>query len=84
VEKALQLQCLEPDPYAQAAVNEEDPSFADDYPNTTQWRDADGNYCFAAYRRFVDERDMFVHHCAGLDDRWWCAGTRPQIDVLGL
>jgi hypothetical protein len=38
---------LVPDPRAQAAVNEEDPAFADKVPNGTQW----GDNCYLAFSK---------------------------------
>ena len=42
---------LTPDPYAQAAVNEADPAFADQHPNGTQWKDPNGRWCFVTFNR---------------------------------
>ncbi len=65
------------DPYSVAAVNEDDPAFADDHPNATHWKDAAGKWCFAAFSRWYDERDVRVYR---IDDdwggRWWFAGVR--------
>lgn len=66
---------LVPDPRAQAAVNEEDPTFANEHPNGTQWGD---NCCLTFFRwrgeRYVD--------CYRFDDawhdRWWLSGV-PQV-----
>lgn len=63
---------LVPDPRAQAAVNEADPSFADTYPNGSQW----GNNCCLAFRRWDGGRDVY---CDRYDrvwhDGWWLAGV---------
>ena len=68
---------FKPDPYAQAAVNEADPAFADDHPNGSQWKDADGNWCFAAFYRWNDERHVNVNrHDYDWGDGWWFAGVR--------
>ncbi len=72
--KAYEERGLVPDPYAQAAVNEADPAFADEHPNGTHWKDADGKWCYAAFDRSVSERFVFVHR-SGSD--WavvWCFG----------
>ena len=54
---------LVPDPRAQAAVNEEDPAFADTYPNGSQW----GDNCCLAFDRWGGERSV---HCSRVDDDW--------------
>ncbi len=69
---------LKPDPYAQAQVNIDDPSFADECPNGTHWEDADGKWNFAAFPRWrgggrdvrVDRRD------SGWHGGWRFAGVR--------
>ncbi len=68
---------LAPDPYAQAAVNKADPAFADEHPNGTHWKSADGKWCFVAFRRGDSERNVFVGRidCDWNDD-WWFAGVR--------
>jgi hypothetical protein len=43
---------LVPHPYGVAAVNEDDPTFADEHPNGTQWVDKDGKHCYLAFRRW--------------------------------
>lgn len=60
------------DPVGLAAINEDDPAFADTHPNGTQWKDADGNYCCAVFRCWDAERRVRVRQ----DDlawlaRWW-------------
>ena len=65
------------DPYSLAAVNEADPAFADEYPNSTHWKDAAGKWCFAAFRRWGVGRGLDVGRG---DDvwsvSWWFAGVR--------
>lgn len=68
---------LTPDPYAQAAVNEADPAFADKHPNGTHWQDAKGNWCLVTFNRFDDGRRVSVNRNS--DDwggGWWFAGVR--------
>ncbi len=63
---------LVPDPRAQAAANEADPSFADEHPNGSQW----GNDCCLAFGRWGDGRD--VDCCRddyGWDDSWFLCGV---------
>src|SRR3989344_207932 len=75
LEKQYELRGLIPaDPYSQAAVNEQDPSFADDDPNGTHWQDANGNWCFAAFVRWRGGRGVSVRRCDGAwGGRWWLA-----------
>jgi len=65
------------DPYTLAAVNEADPAFADDHPNTTHWKVSSGKWCYAVFNRWSDERRVFVHRVV-YDWRgpWWFAGLR--------
>jgi hypothetical protein len=72
LEKEYELRGLKAaDPYSLSAVNEVDPTFADDHPNCTQW-------CYAAFRQWVvDERDVGVYrHDYDWRDDWWFAGCR--------
>jgi len=55
------------DPFSLTAVNEEDPAFADEKPNATHWKDAEGKWCFAAFDRWGDGRCVRVHR----HDRVW-------------
>jgi hypothetical protein len=78
LDKEYDLRGLKPaDPYSVGAINEADPAFADERPHSTYWKDSDGNWCFAAFGRWDDERDVFVNRC-GFDwhDCWWFAGTK--------
>jgi len=54
---------LVPDPRAQAAVNEDDPAFADKYPNGSQW----GNNCYLTFGRWFGGRDV---GCGRNDNDW--------------
>ncbi len=64
------------DPYSLAKVNEDDPAFADEHPNGCQWKDANGNWCFATFYRSGGERNVYVCR-SGLDwgGDWWVAGV---------
>ena len=75
--KEYEARGLEPDPYAQAAVNEADPAFADEHPNGTHWKQADGGYNFLMFYRWNDERVVGCDRRGGdwLDD-WWFGGVR--------
>lgn len=78
LEKEYELRGLKPaDPYSQAAVNEADPAFADEHPNGTHWKDADGKWCFAAFDRWDDGRKLRVDRDDDdWGDFWWFAGVR--------
>jgi hypothetical protein len=69
LEKQYALRCLKPaDPFSLAAVNEADPVFADEHPNATHWKDADGKWCYAAFHRWLGVgRGVRVRR---LDDDW--------------
>ena len=63
------------DPFSLAAVNEADPAFADEHPNATQWKDADGKWCYAAFFLWLDERRVLVRrHDYVWHGFWWFAG----------
>jgi len=78
LEKEFELRGLvHADPYSLAKVNQDDPAFADEHPNGTHWKDAEGKWCFAAFRRWGDERRVYVYrHDDVWHDRWWFAGLR--------
>ena len=80
LEKEYELRGLKPaDPYSLAAVNEADPAFADEYPNGTHWKDASGNWCYAAFNQWNDD-ERRVNVDRGDDSdwlvSWWFAGLR--------
>ncbi len=63
---------LVPDPRAQAAVNEDDPAFADEHPNGTQW---DDNCCLSFFG-WSDERGVDCSRGGdGWDGYWFLAGV---------
>lgn len=77
LEKEYELRGLKPDPYAQAAVNEADQAFADEHPNGSQWKDAEGNYCCAIFYRWHDRRYVRVNRRGDVwFDDWWFSGVR--------
>lgn len=78
LDKEYALRGLVPeDPYSLAAQNEADPAFADEHPNATHWKDANGSWCYAAFFLWRDERYVRVHRCdSDWLDRWWFAGRR--------
>ena len=68
---------LVPDQYAQGQVNKKDSVFADKYPNGSHWKDADGNWCYFAFRRWYVRRVVHVRRRGGVwGGAWWFAGVR--------
>ena len=78
LEKEYALRGLEPvDPISLAAMNEAAPAFADERPNGTHWRNAKGEWCFAAFGHWDDKRGVSVSRDGvGWNDCWWFAGVR--------
>lgn len=65
------------DLYELAAVNEADPSFANEYPNSTHWKDDNGRWCFVTFIQNIDEHKLCVYRSFGDWGRdWWFAGVR--------
>lgn len=61
------------DPRAQAAVNRDDPSFADGHPNGVQW----GKNNCAAFNRWDVEREVDVYRFdVDWNGFWWFGGVR--------
>ncbi|MGI9118120.1 MAG: hypothetical protein ACR2IQ_01050 [Minisyncoccia bacterium] len=80
LQKEYDLRGIESDPIAQMAYNEANPEFADSQPNATQWKDANGKWCYAAFFRWGgDERGVGVDRFdRGFDDGWWFGGVRKS------
>lgn len=78
IEHEFALRGLKPaDPISVAAMNEADPTFADEKPHGTHWKDVEGNWCYAAFGRWNDEREVYVLRSrCDWDDSWWFAGVR--------
>ena len=78
LEKEFELRGLKPaDPISVAAVNEADPAFADEKPHGTHWKDAKGNWCYAAFGRWLGKSWVGVYRIDFVwDDCWWFAGVR--------
>lgn len=78
LEKEFELRGLVPeDPDTLAAVNQDDPAFADDHPNATHWKDENGRWCYAAFDRWDGGRDVHVgRRGSGWRGGWWFAGRR--------
>jgi hypothetical protein len=78
LEKEYELRGLKPDPMAQAKVNQDDPVFADTYPNGCQWKNKYGKFCFAHFFRWRgDERRVYVRQRdSDWLGHWWFGGVR--------
>ena len=78
LEKEFELRGLKPaDPISVASVNEADPVLADENPHGTHWKDAKGNWCFAAFHRWYGEREVSVRRVdGGWHGLWSFAGVR--------
>jgi len=78
LENEFGLRGLKPaDPISVAAVNEDDPAFADEHPHATHWKDAQGKWCCVSFRRWFGERIVRVNHLrGGWLGYWWFAGVR--------
>lgn len=77
LEKALNRRGLKAcDPYSLAAFNEANPAFADERPNGTHWQDENGNWHFASFGRWGDERFVNVERerHGGWYEEWSFAG----------
>lgn len=68
-----------PDPYAQAQVNIDDPSFADEHPNGTQWDRKGKVASYLAFSRWYVERKVYCNRDDDdWRDYWWFAGVRKS------
>lgn len=79
LEKEYKFRGLKPaDPYSLATVNEDNFAFADEYPNSTHWKDSGGRWCYAAFHRWSGGgRSVGVRRSDfGWRVYWWFAGAR--------
>ena len=78
LEKEYEMRGLVPaDPYSLAAVNEGNPTFVDNYPNCTNWKDKNGEWYGIAFRHWTKERSVLVINSHdGWGGYWWFAGRR--------
>ena len=75
--KEYEARGLEPDPCAQASVNEDDPAFADEHPNGTHWKRADGGSNFLTFYRWSGERVVGCdRRGAEWFDDFWFGGVK--------
>lgn len=64
------------DPYGQAAVNRDDPMFAKEHPNISQWIGKDGRPCFMTFDFVGKIGSVLVNYSHGeLSYPWWVAGV---------
>lgn len=82
---ALESRGLKPDPMAQATWNEQNPAFVDKYPNSTQWKNEAGKFCYAVWGWSGDpERIVGVEeeNGRGWCDFWFACGQASRTMVL--
>lgn len=82
---------LTPDPYAQAAVNEAEPTFAEKYPNLTCWEDERYNLCYLFFTVIDGSRVVLAQqtdslHGGGLPGGycWYCGVHREKSEQSAL
>jgi hypothetical protein len=86
LDREYELRDLAPEfPDNLTAVNKADLAFADLHPNATHWRDADGTWCYAAFLRWYDARELFIDRSdkSWPHSYWWFAG-RSKRALLAL
>lgn len=78
LDKEYELRGLRPvDPYSLMQANADDLALADEHPNGTHWKNADGKWCCATFHRWDDERYVNVNRFDDdWNDYWWFAGLR--------
>lgn len=65
------------DPFTLMAWNAVNREFADTHPNTTEWLDDAGKYCYATFDRWNGKRRVDVgRDVDGWSGGWWFAGVR--------
>jgi hypothetical protein len=75
---ALESHGLKPDPMAQAAFNQANPSFADKCPNGTQWQNEAGKFCCALWSGWHGYRSVDVdvfERSLDWNDYWFACGV---------
>jgi hypothetical protein len=75
-----EIRGLVPDHYAQAQVNTDDPTFAKEHPNCSQWDCEDGKSSYLTFGQDGGGRGVGCSHRSGhvWDAGWWFAGRRPR------
>jgi len=70
---------------AQADDNAEKPEFTDTKRNACQWKDKDGNWCYAAFRRWRGEPLVNVYRLAyGWYDLWSFGGVPDESSASAV
>jgi len=65
------------DPFSLGRVNEANPAFADEHPNGTHWKDANGQWCYVTFVRWLEGRRVRVGRGDdGWITGWWVGGVR--------
>ncbi len=83
LDKEFDLRNMDGDPYGLAQLIIDDPNFADERPCGTQWRDANGNFCYGTFSRWDGGRDVGVHRRdIGWGDGWSFAGRLRNLQDL--
>lgn len=82
LQKEFESRKLVPDPMAQIAFNKANPAFADDHPNATLWKDADGKWCYLAFYLCVERRVDCGRNEHGWHENWWFVGRKCQEKSL--
>ncbi len=76
VAEAFEFRGLKADPYALAKFNQDNPRFAADHPNGTQWKDAEGRTCSMTFGLKSGEYYVCVdHRCDDWPTGTWFAGV---------
>lgn len=77
LEKEFEFNGLKPDPYAVAAFNENNPDFADEYPNSTYWKGASGKYCRIKFCQWADHNyNIHISRDVRRFGKGWFGGVR--------
>jgi hypothetical protein len=77
VQQEYKLRGLKPDPYALAAVYQDNPHFAPGYGSATQWQDAHGVWHSMMLYREEGHRLISIHpYCNPWSISWWFAGVQ--------
>jgi len=80
MEKEYERRGLTPaDPQSLAKVNEDDPAFADYYPNGTQWKDVHGAWCTITFCSWDGWGVIVDRSNSGWNGGRWLAGIRGHV-----
>jgi len=70
------------DPYTVGAVNEADPTFVNEHPNGTHWKDINDDWCFIAFYRWQGPHEVSVGPRVGAwNSLWWFPCVRLSVRV---